>query len=192
MAIELTPQKRSKTSLFTTITGIVAAFLILVFVGTYLYFYITNKGLIEKVNKIKEDSKELDKAIKTKEEELLVFQRRINDFSSLILEHKNIGKMFDFINKNTIPTVWFNEFEYDREEKGAFLVTGESSSFFLIEQQTIVFRNQELVEDARLAKVSIDEKDGLIEFSIRVVLKPEAFAFKEELAPEELPTEPTE
>lgn len=181
MAIELTPRKRPKKSLFTAITGIVAAFLVLVFVGTYLYFYITNEGLVERVNKIKEDSKELDKSIRTKEEELLVFQRRISDFSSLILGHKNVGSMFDFINENTIPKVSFNEFEYNEEEKGAFFIRGKSDSFFLIEQQVVVFRNQDLVKDARLAKVSINEEDGLIEFSINVALEPESFAFREEI-----------
>jgi len=179
MAIELTPQKRSKTSLLTTITGIVAVFLILVFLGSYLYFYITNKGLVERTNKIREDSKELDNSIKNKEEELLVFQKRINDFSSLIAEHKNIGSIFDFIDKNTIPTVWFNEFSYKEDEKRSFSLEGKLNSFFLIDQQIVVFRNQELAKDARLTEVSIDEKEGLIEFSIGVTLKPEAFAFKE-------------
>lgn len=181
MAIELTPQKRPRKSLFTTIIGIVAVFIVVAFVGSYIYFYVTNKGLVEKVNKIKEDSKELDESIKNKEEDLLVFQRRISDFSSLILGHKNVGIMFDFINKNTIPTVWFNEFQYDEKEKGRFLIGGQSNSFFLIEQQIVVFRNQDLVKDARLADVSIDEENGLIDFSINIALNSEAFAFKEEV-----------
>ncbi len=179
MAIELTPQKKSNASLFTTITGIIAVFLLLVFVGTYVYFYITSKDLIGKVNKIKEDSRELDKAISGKEEEILIFQKRIIDFSLLISEHKNIASIFDFIDENTIPTVSFNKFSYEYDEKGAFSLEGKSSSFFLLEQQIVVFRNQELVKDARLKKVSINKEDGLVEFAIGVVLKPEAFAFKE-------------
>ena len=178
MAIEITPQKRKKKSLFTTITGIVAAFLLVAFAGSYLYFYITSRGLVERVGGIKEGSRELDKSIKNKEEELLIFQRRISDISSLISGHKNVGKIFDFINKNTIPAVWFDEFKYDETEIGSFLISGELQSFFLIEQQIVVFRSQDLVKDARLEKVSINEESGLIEFSIRITLKPEAFVFE--------------
>lgn len=183
MAIELTPRKKAKTNLFTTITGIIAVFLLLAFAGTYLYFYITNKGILERVDKIKEDAKELDSAIKEKEDEILIFQKRISDFSTLILDHKDVSAMFSFIDENTIPTVWFNSFSYDREEKGLFVVEGRAGSFFLIEQQIVVFRNQDLVEDARLRTVAIDAEEGFIEFSLDVFLGPEAFAFKEEIEP---------
>ncbi|NIU88442.1 MAG: hypothetical protein GWN56_14610, partial [Nitrosopumilaceae archaeon] len=56
-----------------------------------------------------------------------------------------------------------------------------SDSFFLIEQQIVVFRNQDLVKDTRLTDVSIDEENGLIDFSINIALSPEAFAFREQV-----------
>jgi hypothetical protein len=183
MAIELTPQRRSRVSFFTTITGIVAVFLVLVFVGSYFYFYITNKGLLDKINKIIEDSRQLDDTISSKEEELSVSQKRIGDFSSLILGHKNVGSMFNFIDKNTIPTVWFDKFGYDETEEGAFLLSGEVANFFLLEQQVVAFRNQDLVKNARLNKVEIDEETGQIKFTVRIVLSPDAFTFKEEVGP---------
>jgi hypothetical protein len=182
MAIELNPQKRSKTSLLTTIMGIVAVFLVLVFLGTYLYFYIVNKGLTEKTDKIIEDSRGLDQNIKSKEDELLVFQKRLSDFSSLILGHKNVGNIFKFVNENTIPTIWFNEFNYDESEEGAFLLSGQASSFFLIEQQIVVFRSKDLVKDARLSEVEIDDKTGLINFTIRITMDLGVFAFEQKQA----------
>lgn len=187
MAIELNPQRKSRTSLITTVVGILAVFIILAFVGSYLYFYITSKSLVKKIEEIKESAREIDNTIKGKEEDILIFQKRINDFGLLASVHKNIGSMFNFVNKNTISPIWFNKFEYDQKERRAFILRGKSDSFFTIEQQIVVFRNNEIIKDVRLIEAAINEKDGLIEFSISVVLKPDALIFEEELPVEAEP-----
>ena len=97
-----------------TIAGIVAVFLVVGFVGSYLYFYIVNKGLIDKIQETREASQDLDKTIKEKENSLIISQRRIGDFSSILQEHKYIYNIFDFVDKNTIPAAWFYGFDFDQ------------------------------------------------------------------------------
>lgn len=168
-----------------TIAGIIAVFLILVFLGSYFYFYVTNKKLAQDIQRIKDSSSDLDKTITENEAKLSVFQRSIDDFVSLISSHKNIGQVFDFINKNTIPAVWFNGFVSDDKDSNGFIILGKTSSFFLIEQQISVFKKQGLVVDAKLKEININKEKGAIEYSIAVIFKPEIFVYNPPEQPEQ-------
>lgn len=187
MAIEITPQKKSRATLFATIAGIIAAFLILTLAGSYLYFYITNRGLADKIQELKDNSLDLDQTIRNKENELSVFQRRIDDFGFLLTKHKYILNVFSAIEGKTIPFMWFKSFEFQPETDRAVLLSGETNSFFAIEQQIAVFKGHNLIEDVNLGEITINEEEGKIEFGLRLVFSPEIFEFKEiepELEPE--------
>jgi len=193
MAIELTPRRKSRTPLITAVLGIVAVFLILAFIGSYLYFYIVNKSLVEKIQDSRDSSIELDTAITNNEAAIMVSQRRIDDFSSLFQEHRDLSNVFKFIDENTIPSVWFYGFELDKSNKNRVIISGKTSSFFVIEQQISVFKKHELVKRAELSDINIDEKGGFIDYSITVTFNPQIFAYvppvveqpEEELVPEE-------
>jgi len=184
MVIEFKPQKRSKMPLLFTLTGVVAVFLILAFLGSYIYFYITNKNLVQKIQQIKDSVVELDKTIEDKESQLLITSQRIEDFGLLIANHKNIASAFDFINKNSIPVAWFNSFEKEeskdntKDAENSVIIKGKANSFFLIEQQITTFKKQNLVKDVRLKEIGINEKEGTIDYAIVLTFDPEIFVYK--------------
>jgi len=187
MAIEITPQRRSRATLFATIIGIISAFLILVLVGSFLYFYITNKSLLENIQRSKDSSLDLDQTIRNKENELLVFQRRIDDFEVFLSKHKDLRKMFTIIEEKTIPFMWFNSFSFQAVDNGIISLTGNTNSFFAVEQQIAIFKGHDLIKKVNLGEITINEEEGGIEFALELVFDPEVFAFEaEEEIPEEI------
>jgi len=187
MAIELTPQKRTRAPLLMTIVGITAVFIILAFLGSYIYFYIVNNSIAKKIKELDDSSQELNNTIKSSEDQLLAVQKKINDFSVLIANHKDLKNVFDFIDQKTIPAMWFSDFKFDqskKEEENIIYLEGKTSSFILIEQQLAVFKKESVVKLAELTEVSIN-KDGEIEFIFKINFLPEIFILKIEENPPE-------
>jgi len=194
MAIEITPQKRSRATLFATIVGIISAFLIIALVGSFLYFYITNNNLVEKIQELRDSSLDLDQTIRNKENELSIFQKRIDDFDLLLSKHKDLLNIFSIIEEKTIPFMWFDSFVFLSEANEPILLTGETNSFFAIEQQIAVFKSHELIRSVNLGEITINEEEGKIEFALELIFDSKALNFKEEVIEEnpEIPIETLE
>jgi len=169
MAIELITRRKSKAPLLIAISGILAVFLALGFLGSYIYFYIVNKDLADNIHKIRDQFSDLDQAIISKENEVLVFQKRIKDFSSLVSDHKNVENILDFIDQSTIPYFWFSGFSFEIKSPNLVSLQGETNSFFALEQQIAVFSRQEETKEAKLSEISIDKKEGNIQFSLNIL-----------------------
>ena len=166
MAIEISSQKGRRAPLIITIIGILIIVLILASLGSYLYFYLSNRGFVKKIQDLDESATQLNKTIGEEETKLSEIQKKIDDYSFLMSGHKNILNVFDFIEKNTIPIIWFNDFDVEIKENSISL-TGISPSYILVEQQVNVFKKQALVKEVELLSLSKDE-EGKIGFSIKI------------------------
>jgi len=143
--------------------------------------------LNEKIQKLRSDSLELDQTIKNKEKELSLFQKKIDDFNGLIVNHRNIVNIFEIIERRTMPSMWFDGFSFTPGKDSAVSISGRTNSFFAVEQQIDVFEKDELIKEVELVSSSINQEDGVIEFSFRVVFDPKAFAFGESPVFDEIP-----
>lgn len=173
MAIEISSQKKSKAPFILTVISIIIVFLVLVALGSYLYFYFANNSFVKKIQELDASSAQLNSTIAQEEKKILDVQKKINDYASLMSEHGNILNIFEIIEKNTIPTVWFSSFDIDIKNSTVFL-TAEALTYSLVEQQINVFKKNELVKNAELTDLGASE-EGQIGFSFSIVFDPSIF-----------------
>ena len=173
MAIEITPIKERKMPLWITALAAAIAIALLIFLGTYLFFYFSNRKITSKVEEINNSIIPLEEAIKQKENALALYQQRISDFKALLSKHKEMKNVFTFLERNTISTIWFTNFEASGE---SISLKGKSPGFLTIEQQIGVFSSQEEVEKVTLSGVTITE-EGQIEFSMEISFNPAIFNY---------------
>ena len=173
MAIEITPAKGKKMPLWVAVSAAIIAVTLLAFLGTYLFFYFSGKKIASNVEEINNSIIPLEEAIKQKENALALHQQRISDFKALLLKHKKVENVFAFLEKNTIPAVWFSDFEMSEE---GISLQGKSPSFLTIEQQIGIFSEQEEVKKVNLSDISINE-DGQIEFSMEISFSPAIYNY---------------
>ncbi|PIV43611.1 MAG: hypothetical protein COS26_00330 [Candidatus Nealsonbacteria bacterium CG02_land_8_20_14_3_00_40_11] len=104
------------------------------------------------------------------EKEILKYQKKTEDFSKIIGGHLETLKVFDLLQKNCHPKVWFSSFSLDSKERQVDL-SGETQSFESLGQQLLIFQGEDSVESVNLEKVSIS-KEGKIGFSLSLSLIP--------------------
>lgn len=173
MAIEISSQKRNKAPFIATVISIFVFFLVLVALGSYLYFYFVNNSFIKKIQELDISSAQLNSTIAQEEKKILDIQKKINDYALLMSGHSNIINVFELIEKNTIPTVWFNDFEIDIKNNTVFL-SAEAPTYNLVEQQINIFEKHELVKKSELISLGASE-DGRIGFSFNIVFDSNVF-----------------
>jgi hypothetical protein len=107
------------------------------------------------------------------EEEVLDYQRKIEDFSKLIGRHLFPSKFFEFIEKNSHPQVWFSKLDLNPKE-GEVNLTGETDNFVVLYQQLQTFRANPLVRNLDLVGIAIG-KEGRVNFGLNLDLDPSLF-----------------
>lgn len=108
--------------------------------------------------------------------EILRYQKKINDFSSVIKGHLETSNIFGFMEKQCHPRVWFNDFSLNTRE-GKVAISGEAQSFQALGQQMIIFRNEKTIKSATLDSISM-EKGGTIGFKVSIALDPSTLIFQ--------------
>lgn len=102
------------------------------------------------------------------EKEILKYQKKTEDFSEVAGEHLETSKVFDLIQKDCHPKVWFSQFNLDSKGNQIDL-SGETQSFESLGQQLLIFQGEDFIESVNLEKVSIS-KEGKIGFSLSLSL----------------------
>ena len=177
MEEQIIPKPIAKTPL---IINIIFYILILALIATPIsYFYLVN---LEK--KTQDNLSELEKILTEEkiereqelETEIFGYQKRIRDFSTLLDSHQTFYGLFEFLEKNCHPKVWFSTFNIEAENHQLTL-TGQAENFQSIEQQILIFKDcTDNVSDVELSEINIEE-EGAIGFGLRLSLDPELFDF---------------
>jgi hypothetical protein len=97
-------------------------------------------------------------------DEILTEQKKIKDFSVLINKHLKTSNVFNFLEKQCHPKVWFSEFVLDAKEEKV-LLSGEAQDFESLGQQMLILRDDKLIKGANLQSVSM-KKEGKIIFDL--------------------------
>ena len=113
----------------------------------------------------------------TLEQELSNYEKKIQNFSILIDQHLFSSRIFEFIEKNTHPEVWFSTLSLDPRKRGVNL-SGDTENFVTLHQQVQIFKASPSVQNINLAKIAIG-KEGRIAFDLSLILDPGLFELNE-------------
>lgn len=172
--IEIIPKKIKKAPEWYNLGFYVAvALLIAVVLGYALLFYFERNAL-DNLQDLEERISQIGtKAEKTLEAEVLLSQKRVNDFVTLLQNHKNSSNFFAFLETTCHPKVWLTRVELHPGEATA-VVTGETANFRNLGQQVFILREQALINSIELTDLSIGE-GGETKFTFYLDLNPQLF-----------------
>lgn len=171
MDIEIIPKPAKKVSPSQNILFYFAVGLLLLSIGLYFvlgYF-------VKKSELILQDLEETLAREKTEEETILEkevfgYQRKVEDFSTLIGQHTYASGFFNFFESLSHPKVWFSKISLNITNH-RLIVSGKTDTFLILDQQLLIFQQEELIKETILNKLSIG-KEGLVNFTFDLTLNP--------------------
>lgn len=171
MAIGIIPKPAQKASSLEKNLFYFAIGLLLLSIGSYFvldYF-------VKKSEVILQDLEETLAREKTEEETILEkevfgYQKKVEDFSILISEHDYTSKFFNFFENLCHPKVWFSKINLDMI-KHRLIVSGKADTFSILDQQLLIFQQEEFIRETILLKLSIG-KEGLVNFTFDLTFNP--------------------
>ena len=174
MAIEITTKSRIRKIPPLVTTGVVVCIILgLVVGGSYLYFLLTLKKINKEIGEKEASAISLTQAIFQKESEIIPIKNKITDFGALIANHKSPFGIFEIIENNTLPTVWFSQLDFNLAEMQVSL-SGNVDNFETLEQQMAVFKKEPMFQSMKLSSVSVSEESG-VDFSVQFIFQPSVF-----------------
>lgn len=178
MPIQIIPKEAAKLPLWQNILFYFSIGLVLSILAAYgVLYHFTGRA--------DDDAKKIEEAIQqgktpqilSLEDQMQSFKDRVDDFASLIVNHKFSSNFFGnfelktgILERDTHPRVSFTEMNLDTTTNTATL-SGVTENLEVVGQQVSLFQNDEMVESVRLSKVDIN-KDGKIEFTLNLTIKP--------------------
>jgi len=147
-------------------------FLVLVFIASF----VINQPLKSSQETLEDLESTLAKEVSERaslKNEILTYQKKINDFSFLIDNHRNVSKIFAFMENQCHPKVWFSGFSLNAEERMVTL-TGEAQDFESLGQQMLILRDEKMIKSVGLLNISM-KKEGKITFNLSISFDPLIF-----------------
>jgi hypothetical protein len=180
MAIELTKERRVGPPLWMIFASLGVAIVLIFLIGSYLFLFFVNKSTVKKIGDLEVSMIGLNKNISEKESELKLIQKKVSDYNKLISGHKNLGNVFKFIEKEVMPSIWFNKFDFSLIGGDIITLEGVGPNFITINQQIDVLKKEGLVKGMTIGDIIIN-KDGEIGFALKIQFAPEIFSYDKEI-----------
>ena len=173
--VEIIPKPIEKAPILVNIIFYISLLMLVGVAATYFLF----GYIIEKNNKVLEEKKNTLNQLKTAEikeleTRIFAYQKKIDDFSSLLDQHKASSGFLTFLEEITHPKVWFSGFNLD-VQKAEVKLTGETDKISL-GQQLIIFENNRKIIKSDLSGMTPKEGET-VSFDISLSLDPEIFKF---------------
>lgn len=172
MAIEITPKIKVKEVFWPSTFLIVCIILIVIFAGSYFFFVLSSK-------KISEDIESKERAIiktpseRLLEEEILVYESKINSFKNLLVKHKKATNVFGFLEEISHPNILFKDFDFNSSENTVRL-SGEADDFISLGQQLFILKEVDVLKNVNLSEITMSE-EGWVNFSLQLTLDPRIY-----------------
>ena len=172
MAIEIAPKKEVEVPIWATLFLVICLIGVLVFLGSYFYFSFSIKNINQKIAQKDELLKETAQEIELKKE---VFKKeeKINSFSDLILNHKNISNIFTFLEKTTHPKIVFSNFSFN-SSNNEIILQAKAENFIILGQEILNLKKENLLTKITLSGVSLNP-EGKVDFSLHLFLNPQVY-----------------
>ncbi|OGZ24421.1 MAG: hypothetical protein A2896_01280 [Candidatus Nealsonbacteria bacterium RIFCSPLOWO2_01_FULL_43_32] len=147
------------------------ALLIGLVLGYALLFYLEGKAISSLQNLEEKITQVATPEDRVAESMILATKKRINDFSTLLQDHKKSSNFLSFLEVNTLPKVWLTKLELNPAEAKA-LVSGQAPDFKTLGQQILILQGQEQVQSVDLTNLSIGKKGETV-FSFDLYFNPQ-------------------
>lgn len=148
---------------------IAAVFCWLIFI---LKIYIQNKTISDLDIKIQQVGAEDQK---NQEKDVLKYKKKINDFALLAENHKIASNVFDFLQKETLPGIWFDKFGLQTSQ-GKIALSGESENLDALSRQVLKLENNELVKKVDVLSSSVGSA-GKINFELSITIDQKVYDY---------------
>ena len=165
MAIEVTTKQKTKETTWTSIAFYALLAIFLVFAASYFVLAFYEKGLARELEKLEKDLTKTATESQL-EKDIIAFQKRAQDTIPLLESHSFPTKIFEFLEKNTYPQVWFRDLKVDLGQ-GIIIASGNAANFEVLAQQVRTFEREEQIKNVMLSKVSAGRAEG-ITFDLRL------------------------
>ena len=112
-----------------------------------------------------------------KEQEKVVFnyRKKISDYSKLILKHQISSNALSYLEKNTLPDVWFYKFSLGTGENKIDM-SGECENLNSLSRQTSIFEKDEFIKKVDVLSSSLGDL-GKVEFNMSLTVDPKIFNY---------------
>jgi len=160
-------------------------FVVSLLVATVIcYFIFLIKNNIQK-SEIEKEIKALETVgtslQKDHEKQVINYQKKINDFSSLFKNHGFASQVFSFMQKETRPNVWFDRFGLQQKEATVEL-SGQSDDNEALSRQVAVLERSEYVKNINVLNSTLDESSK-VKFNSALSLDSKIFKYISDLQP---------
>jgi hypothetical protein len=172
--IEIIPRRATPLPFWLKILFyILIALLLAIILSYFILGHLQKKSLTALQNLEEEIAKEKTPQKIAEEEEILSYQKKINNFARILDHHLITSKFFNFLEKNSHPRIWFSKINLSPGEQLA-VVSGRAETFPVLGQQLQIFKKETLIKNATLSEISLGEK-GEIEFTLTFSFDPKFF-----------------
>lgn len=112
---------------------------------------------------------------KEQEKEVINYQKKIIDFTDLFSNHEFASNVFAFMQKQTMPNIWFKQFVLDRKNSKVQL-SGESDDMEDFSRQVASFEKNEYVKNLGVLNSTLGES-ARVQFNFNLAMDPKIFAY---------------
>lgn len=109
------------------------------------------------------------------EKQVIMYQKKVGDFASLLENHQFASNTFALIQEKTRPNIWFSQFALDRKSDNLKL-SGESNDMDSLSRQVAVFDKNEYVGNINSLSSNIGDS-GRIKFDIDLSMDKKIFSY---------------
>lgn len=176
MAIEITSKTKTEKRLIVNVFFSILLVISLAFLISYFVLYFISQ------NRLNQELYEMEELLKRTpeqdaiEKELRDWQKKIDNFGLVILNHRITTNIFALLEENTLPQVVYSNFNLNLKE-GTLNLSGEADSFRTLGQQIFIIRGKEFVKDFDFKIAPID-REGEIKFDFNIILNQDIFKFR--------------
>ncbi len=111
---------------------------------------------------------------KASEQEVFDYKKKIDDFTNIIANHKISSNVFSFMEKDTLPGVWFSTFNVS-EVSGEISLQGEASTMEVLSNQVKIFEaDKQNIKSINILS-SQATLQGTTKFTLDISLTPDVF-----------------
>lgn len=167
-----------------SVAGLIAAFSVIACVGAYAGFYFYNdsfeKEIVSMTSKINAIQQKFSNAPQVAEAQL--FSSRASVATELLRSHTALSPVFAFLSKNTVESILYDKFSFERSADGAKVVlNGEAPTYAALAYQGDVLRSKEELLNFSIKNVSLTQF-GTVSFALALTFTTDHLLYGKNLA----------
>lgn len=170
MGIEIINKPEIKKRRWPNVLFIICLIALFILVGSYVFLFILSENISEEIQEKKRILAQTPPE-KELESQLILYEKKINTFKQLLVDHPNALNVFNVLEQVSHPQVSFSDFSFNSQGK-TVSVSGKAASFIVLSQQMTILQETEFFKKITLSGISMNE-DGKIGFSLNFIFDPE-------------------